>query len=384
MVLEASINITTTVDYAAAAAVGSGNFTSASPHGESGLEARKLKMLRRTGLFGDDLKGAIIERACTADDLRQAYRLVHDVYLGTGFIASDPSGMRVRIFETSAETATFVAKVEGKVVAVLSVVEDSPDLGLPSDCVFKPELDAMRRAGRRLCEVTNQAVAEEYRKSGVPTELMRCAIAVSLTEGYDEAIAAVSPSHNGFYDLMGFRQVGSQRSYSTTIDDPVIAVSMNIDQYREPEAEAETSATGRFMRQFLTEGNVFLSRVTDWALEARKQFLTPSLLKCLFVLEKNFLADCSSEELEILYRRWGHETFVKVTADMLASVGVRFEHEPELRRTSGPLQSASRNASTSRRSAPRYARSHYGARRASGLERAETAVSGSELAPVYG
>lgn len=315
MVLEASLNPTTAVECADESAVVSKMDISESSAPAARAADRKLGMLKRTGLFGGDLKGCTIERACTADDLRQAYRLVHDVYLGSGYIDPDPSGMRLRLYETAAETATFVAKVEGRVVGVLSVVEDSPDLGLPSDCVFKEELDELRRAGRRLCEVTNQAVADEYRKSAVPTELMRCAIAVSLTEGYHEAVAAVSPSHNGFYELLGFRQVGSLRSYSQTIDDPVIAVSMDIDQYREP--QRELSATAQFVRDFLTEGNRFLSCVAEWADEARRQFLNPDLLKQLFVLERNFLARCTPEELGILYRRWGHDMFAAVTADLL-------------------------------------------------------------------
>lgn len=286
---------------------------------EESIADRKLGLLRRTGLFGDDLKGCSIQRACTADDLRQAYRLVHDVFLGRGFIKPDPARMRVRIYETTPETATFIAKVEDRVVAVLSVVEDSPDLGLPSDCVFKSELDALRQAGRRLCEVTNQAVADDYRKSAVPTELMRCAIAVSLTEGFHEAIATVSPSHNGFYDLLGFRQIGSQRSYSKTIDDPVIALSMDIDQYRQP--QCGLSAAAQFIRQFLTDGNRFLSRVSEWANEARDSFLNPDLLRQLFVLDRNFLAKFAPSELGILHQRWGHETFVAVTADMFLHGG---------------------------------------------------------------
>lgn len=285
----------------------------ASDHGEHSVTERKLALLKRAGLFGHNVKGCTIKRACTADDLRQAYRLVHDVYLATGFIAPDPSGMRVRIYETTAETATFVAKVDGKVVGVLSVVEDSPDLGLPSDCVFKTELDALRRKGRRLCEVTNQVVAEDYRKSAVSTELMRCAIAVSLTQGHHEAIASVSPSHNGFYELLGFRQIGSQRSYSQTIEDPVIAVSMDIDQYRQP--TCGLTATAQFMRQFLLDGNQFLSWVAGWAQEARRRFLDPNLLKQLFVTEKNILACCSAEELRILHERWGHDVFSAVLSD---------------------------------------------------------------------
>jgi ribosomal protein S18 acetylase RimI-like enzyme len=284
---------------------------------DDGLAHRKLRLLKRSGLFGDNTKGCTIERACTLDDLRQAYRLVHDVYLETGFIRPEPSGMRLRMFETTSETATFVAKAEGRVVGVLSVVLDSPDLGLPSDAVFKPELDALRRTGARLSEVTNQAVADDYRKSAVPTELMRCAIALLMKAGYHEAVASVSPSHNGFYDLLGFRQVGSERSYSDKLHDPVIALSLNINQYREPRNELST--TERFMHEFLTETNHFMTRVGDWTREAKRQFLDPELLRQLFLHDGGFLTACSPEELRILYRRWGHEIFEAVAGERLGA-----------------------------------------------------------------
>jgi ribosomal protein S18 acetylase RimI-like enzyme len=274
------------------------------------MAERKLGMLRRAGLFGDNTRGCKIQRACSLEDLRQAYRLVHDVYLETGFICPEPSGMRLRMFETAAETATFVAKTDGQVVAVLSVVLDSPDLGLPSDSVFKPELDRLRAAGARLAEVTNQAVAEPYRKTAVPTELMRCAIALLLKAGYNEAIAAVSPSHNGFYDLLGFRQIGSERSYSDKLHDPVIAVSMDVNQYRQRCRQLD--ATEGFIHDFLTESNQFIARVAGWANEAKQNFLDPHLLEQLFVVEGQFLSRCSEEELRILYRRWGRELFEAV------------------------------------------------------------------------
>jgi hypothetical protein len=144
--------------------------------------------------------------------------------------------------------------------------------------------------------------------------LMRCAIAVSLTGGYHEAIATISPSHNGFYDLLGFRRIGTWRSYSKTIDDPVIALSMDIDQYRT--RQTGLSAAAEFIQEFLTDGNQFLSRVSEWADEARRHFLNPDTLRQLFVHEKNFLSRFAPAELGILHERWGHETFAAVTADM--------------------------------------------------------------------
>ncbi|HEX2852350.1 MAG TPA: hypothetical protein VHO24_03860 [Opitutaceae bacterium] len=273
--------------------------------------SRKLALLQRAGLFGEDTRGATIERAFTLEDLRKAYRLVHQVYLGTGYLNPEPSGVRLRIYETTSETATFIAKKDGEVVGVLSVVGDSADLGLPSNAAFKPELDALRATGARLCEVTNQAVAEEFRKSAVPTELMRCAIAHQMRSGYHFAVASVSPSHNGFYDLLGFRPVGSQRSYSQKLHDPVVALCLNIDHYRRP-ADG-LSPTQQVIHRLGTEGNPFMNKVTEWSRQAVKHFLNPELLEQLFVADRNFLGECTPGELTILQRRWGQELFSAVT-----------------------------------------------------------------------
>jgi ribosomal protein S18 acetylase RimI-like enzyme len=272
---------------------------------------RKLTFLQRSGLFSGDTKGAIIERAFTLEDLRHAYRLVHQVYLGTGYLNPEPSGVRLRIYETTSETATFVAKKDGEVVGVLSIVGDSPDLGLPSNAAFKTELDALRATGARVCEVTNQAVAEDYRKTGVATELMRCAIAHMLKAGYHFAVASVSPSHNGFYDLIGFRRFGSQRSYSQKLHDPVVALCLNIDHYRQP-ADG-LSEPERFLHNLATAENPFLGRVAEWSRQAVRHFLNPELLEQLFVADRNFLGECTPAELMILQRRWGQELFSAVT-----------------------------------------------------------------------
>ncbi|HEX2100594.1 MAG TPA: GNAT family N-acetyltransferase, partial [Candidatus Synoicihabitans sp.] len=273
-----------------------------------------MSLLKRSGFFGQDTKGAVIERACAFEDLRDAYRLVHDVYLGTGYILPEPAAIRLRIFETSSETATFVAKKDGRVVGVLSIVADSPDLGLPSDAAFKPELDSLRASGTMLCEITNQAVAEEFRKTAVPTELMRCAIAHALSAGYGQGIATISPGHNGFYDLLGFKQLGGERSYSQKLHDPVIALTLDIDYYRRScEGLGEVD---QFIHRLGAEDNHFVGRVGEWTKQARRTFLEADFLQQLFVTERNFMAECSPEQLRVLQRRWGQELFDAVVSAM--------------------------------------------------------------------
>ena len=266
-----------------------------------------MALLKQVGLFGEDTKGATIRRAYTAHDLRQAYRLVHDVFLGTGYMKPEPSGIRLRMFETLSETATFIAEVDGAVVGVLSVVGDTPDLGLPSDGAFKEELDQLRASGLRLCELTNQAVAEDYRKSAVPTELMRCAVAHGMEAGYDQGIATVSPGHNGFYELMGFNTLGTERSYSLKLHDPVVALSMDLDHYRKPASSVDE--TMKWLHQYGTLENHFLGRVAQWGEQAREHFLNPETLLQLFVVDRNFVAECTEEQLKVLEQRWGAEIF---------------------------------------------------------------------------
>ena len=272
---------------------------------------RRLAMLQRSGLFGQDTCGATIERACSLADLESAYGLVHDVYVDAGYIRRQLSGLRVRMFEALPDEATFVAKIAGKVVGVVSVAVDTPALGLPSDVSFRAELDALREGGSKLSEMTNQAISEKYRKSGVATELMRCAGAHVYQAGYDETIATISPNHSAFYRILGFREIGSARSYSAAVYDPVIALSLDINQYRRAVSELDESR--QFIRHFLHEGNPFMERVMKWNKEAETQFRDANLLRRLFISETGFITHCSDAEMQFLERAWGRRLYASAT-----------------------------------------------------------------------
>jgi ribosomal protein S18 acetylase RimI-like enzyme len=274
---------------------------------------RKMALLTRSGLFGSDTRRARISRAATVEDLRDAYRLVHDVYLGAEYISTEPARMRIRIFETSPRTATFIAKVQGRVVGVLSIIHDSEGAGLPSDSAFPEELKVRREAGLKLVEVTNQAVDPEYRRTAVPTELMRCAFAHAMNEGADQGIAAVSPSHNAFYELLGFRQIGHERSYSDKINDPVVPVMIDLNKHRRP--RNRMNRVQKFMFNFMTGHNPYFGYVGAWAAAARELFLDHHLLSRLFVEERNFVDECSPEHLQALHEHWGADLFAKVKGE---------------------------------------------------------------------
>ena len=49
-------------------------------------ESRRMKLLKKGGLFVPLSSDVAITRATSLDDLRSAYRLVHDAFVAKGFI----------------------------------------------------------------------------------------------------------------------------------------------------------------------------------------------------------------------------------------------------------------------------------------------------------
>ncbi len=291
--------------------MGSSSFAPSSDKGKS----RRMQLLKRMGCFGKGLRGVVIQRAITADDLRQAYALVHDCYVEEGYIFPLPSGMRMRIYEALPETATFVAKAGKRVVGVTSVIFDSTDLGLPSDHVFHDEINALRRQGRKIAEISNWAIAPDYRRTAVLTELIRCYVAYLQAAGCDDAIGAICRNHWHFYQLMGYdRMIGSERSYSAQIHDPVILVNMGLDRLQERfNGTADTTCEDNaILKRYYQATNPYHGCIDCWNQAAQKAFHDPALLRRLFVEQSSVLADCNREELEIIRSRWGEDLFLNV------------------------------------------------------------------------
>jgi len=281
---------------------------------QSGGESRRLAMLKRAGLFGADTNGVTIVRAVSSEDLRKAYRLVHDIFVEEGYILPRSCGMRLRVYEALPETATFVAKTGREVVGVQSLVVDSEDLGLPSDESFHREIAALRGPGRRLCEATNQSIAPAFRRSAVPTELMRCYLAHAVGAGCNELITTVSPGHARFYSLLGFEPISPVRSYSQELEDPVVVVRMNMDTIAGRATAADQQQVGDdvFLKSYYLDDNPYQARIEAWAAEAAAAFCDASFLREMFVRDSDLLGQCGPEELNAIYWRWGPELFEDV------------------------------------------------------------------------
>ncbi|MDY7009771.1 MAG: GNAT family N-acetyltransferase [Planctomycetota bacterium] len=285
-----------------------------------GIKAdRRMDLLKRAGLFENNTHGAKIFRATTLDDLIEAYRLTHDVFVRQGYILPDETGIRVRPFEALPDTATFIAKAGEEVVGVTSVVIDNPELGLPTDKAFKAEVGLLRRRGRKICEGTNWLVADSHRNSAVMTELMRCCFAHARAAGCTDFIGAVSPGHAKFYKLLGFEQVGDVRSYSEEIEDPVVVVRFDLSALSKvlEDIMDGQDETELFLKRYYVDDNPYMRYVRTWQILSDRFFVDPRLLVELFVYRSGLLERCGWSELEAIRLQWGDKLFVEVMSHSL-------------------------------------------------------------------
>ncbi len=276
-----------------------------------GRENRRLALLKRSGLFGSNTNEAVISRACELDDLEKAYRLIYRMYLESNYITANSREIRVRPFEACPQTATFTAKLGKSVVGTLSLTMDSHDLGLPSDTSFKKELDEFRSRGISLCEATGEAVLPQFRKTGIATELMRCLAAQAWLEKRPIAVVSVSPNHASFHEIVGFRKLTDVRSYSKTVDDPVVLMSLDMEALKKKDPTLTPCMS--YTREFLTTRNPYIHKVYQWLHDARRCFFDPNLLRKLFVTESRMLENCTEAQREAICRRWGDDLFEQVS-----------------------------------------------------------------------
>jgi len=279
--------------------------------------SRRLALLKRMGLFNSDRMTGKVVRALTWEDLAAAYRLVHDVFVREGYILPRACGLRLRVFEALPETATFIVKADGQVAGVQSLVPDSPDLHLPSDHAFGREIDALRRPGRRICEATNEAIADEFRKSSIPTELMRCLYAHATAIGCNDLITTICPGHAKFYSLLGFSQVSAERSYSAEVEDPVVLMHMDFDTIASRAAQVDQNPVkdDAFFKSYYLDENPYHRYVRGWAVVAERLFADPLLLRELFLVRSDLLDLCGAAELQAIRTRWdkdGQDVFARV------------------------------------------------------------------------
>jgi len=142
--------------------------------------------------------------ADTKEELEACFTLLHDAYVGSGFMKPHPSGMRVTIYHALPTTTTLCAKFDGEVVGTLSLIRESV-LGFPLQRIF--DLTAVREKKGNIAEASALAVHKRFRRTGgsVLFPLMKF-MHDYCTTYFDtrHVVIAVNPRHIEMYESLLF------------------------------------------------------------------------------------------------------------------------------------------------------------------------------------
>ncbi len=182
------------------------------------IEDKRLRRMKLSKALHFDCKGLnspCVKWAQTADELKQAFTLVHDEYLKLGYIQQpDPSGMFFGIHNLLPDTVTLIIKSDNKVVATLTQVPDTKENGLPMDRIYNNELNQLRRQGRHVAELCSLVTSKQLRWKNLYMQMSRTMYRYALCNDIDDFCIMVNPKHVSFYKMIFlFEEMGPEKYY---------------------------------------------------------------------------------------------------------------------------------------------------------------------------
>lgn len=170
--------------------------------------------------------------ARSVDEVIEAWRLVHHSYVKRGLIDPNPEKLHTVPEVIGPHAAVAVGRIGPVAVSTLTSFIDQ-DHGLALDHVYPQELEAIRSAGRRLCEIGLFADRRQqfYRNVASLFDLMRFGVLYAWHQQVDDIVIGVHPRHMPFYRrLIGFQPAGPERKYATVNDNAVVLLRLDLHE----------------------------------------------------------------------------------------------------------------------------------------------------------
>jgi hypothetical protein len=187
-------------------------------------------------------RALVCDVARTMKDVADCWGLTYRAYLRQGLIVANPFGFHTSREALTADAAFIIGRVSGVPVGTATtIVDGSP--GLPLDQMFHEELQALRRAGRRLMEI---GLVAADRTRALP-EVLRYAIQFGRHAGCTDVVCGMHPRRERLYrQLFAMEPLGRVCSYPALRNQPVRLMHGVVDIALAPTGKARlTHILGR-------------------------------------------------------------------------------------------------------------------------------------------
>lgn len=212
--------------------------TTQSRNGHAGAaDRRRTIRIKRSGLLRHKLDGIdrpAIKFAENRDELKQAFSLLHDVYLKMRYLdRPKPHGMLFSIHSLLPETVVIAAKSHLSVISTLTEIFDTEAFGLPMDTIYRKEVDALREKGRKVIELSALVSPKNLRWRNLFMYVAQVMYWYSSYRGVNDLCIAVNPKHVRFYkNIFLFEDLGPERHFPKVMA-PAVALRINMDNIEE-------------------------------------------------------------------------------------------------------------------------------------------------------
>jgi len=275
----------------------------------------------------------VLKIAETREELEACFHLLHDAYVGSGFMKPDPSGLRVTIYHALPTTTTLCAKFDGEVVGTMSLIRESI-FGFPLQAIF--DLGPVRAHKGNIAEVSALAIHPKFRKTGgsILFPLMKFMYEYCTTF-FDtrHLVIAVNPNRIEMYEsLLFFERLTENTVANYDFANGAPAVGASLDLKRAP-GLLEQNYAGKKLRKDLH--NYFVKSVLpNIVVPSRRYFttndpvMTPELLDYFFNQRTQVFANLDNRMKGLLHSIYDLSTY----ASVLPVAGTE-EAKPRLERT---------------------------------------------------
>jgi len=228
-------------------------------------EKRRTIRIRRSSLLDGklgNLDRPSIKIAETREELKQAFKVVYNVYRASGYVKeAHASEMLYDIYSLLPTTSVFVFKSYRDVISTMTLYDDTPPLGLPLDALYKDKVDELRSQGRRVAEIGALATPKRRRSLGIMIYLAKAVFNYLRINHVNDVCITVNPKHTRFYrDILLFKDFGEERSYEK-VDAPAVLLRVDFDEY----AARLEKIYG--VNEFDTDLSTFFSKVNNRMLD---------------------------------------------------------------------------------------------------------------------
>jgi len=181
------------------------------------IKDKRILRLKRTKLTQTPAEGKYsIKLVKSPEGLREACKLVHDRYCEIGLINKQESGLWITSYQMNPDSKAVIAlmRINGEPIATATLVQDSPNLGLPSDKIYPEEINRLRAKNRRIVEITSLAAKPCKEAVNAFLHVFKWLGVYSIVKGYDDMVISVHPKHAPFYeDILLFDRIGGLKYY---------------------------------------------------------------------------------------------------------------------------------------------------------------------------